>query len=128
MHAVTVGNLVFTSGADCNKNGKLMYTGKLGRDLTTEEGYDAAQHTVINLLAVLKKHVRNLDKINRFVKLLAFVNSAEGYNEQPLVTDGASDFLEEVFGDRGKHARSAVGVSELPFNIPVEIEVIVEIK
>lgn len=127
-HAVTVGNLLFTSGTDCKKNGRLLYEGKLGKDLTVEEGYDAAKHTVINLLAVLKNQLGDLDRVNRIVKLLIFINSAEGFNKQPLVANGASDFLEAVFGEKGKHARSAVGASELPFDIPVEIEMIVEIK
>lgn len=127
VHAVTVGNLVFTSGADCKKDGKFLYQGKLGRELSTEEGYEAAKYTMINLLSILKEHLGNLNKVKRIVKLTVFVNCIVGYHEQPLVADGASDLLEEIFGEQGKHARTAVGVMELPFNIPVEIEMIVEL-
>lgn len=126
--AVTTGNLVFTSGNDCRVNGKFLYVGKLGQNLTIEQGQQAARQTMINLLAVLKSHLGELDKIHRIVKLLAFVNSAPGFVEQPYVINGASELLEQVFGERGKHARSAIGTSELPFNIPVEIEMIVELK
>lgn len=126
--AVTTGNLVYTSGNDCKVNGEFLYTGKLGKDLTLEQGQEAARQTMINLLAVLKKHIGDLDRINRIVKVLGFVNSTPDFTDQPLVINGASELLEEVFGDRGKHARSAIGTNVLPFDIPVEIEMIVEIK
>lgn len=126
--AITFGNYVYTSGNDCRIDGKFMYEGKLGKDLTIEQGQEASRQTMINLLAVLKNHLGDLDRIKQIVKLLAFVNSAPGFVEQPYVINGASEFLEEVFGEKGKHARSAIGTSELPFNIPVEIEMIVEIK
>jgi enamine deaminase RidA (YjgF/YER057c/UK114 family) len=126
--AVTVGNLVYTSGNDCRVNGKLMFQGKVGQDLTIEQGQLAARQTMINLLAVLEAHLGDLDRIERIVKLLAFVNSAPGFAEQPYVINGASALLEEVFGEKGKHARSAIGTSELPFHTPVEIEMIVQIK
>jgi enamine deaminase RidA (YjgF/YER057c/UK114 family) len=126
--AVTVGNIVYTSGNDCRVNGRLMFQGKVGQDLTIEQGQLAARQTMINLLAVLKGHLGDLDRIERIVKLLAFVNSAHGFVEQPYVINGASALLEEVFGEKGKHARSAIGTSELPFNTPVEIEMIVQIK
>ena len=126
--AVTTGNLVYTSGKDCKVNGEFLYTGKLGKDLTLEQGQEAARQTMINLLAVLKKHIGDLDRINRIVKVLGFVNSTPDFTDQPLVINGASELLEEVFGDRGKHARSAIGTNVLPFDIPVEIEMIVEIK
>ncbi|MDQ0338302.1 enamine deaminase RidA (YjgF/YER057c/UK114 family) [Caldalkalibacillus uzonensis] len=126
--ARTVGNLVYTSGQDCRVNGVLKYKGKVGKDLTVEEGYDAARQTMINLLAVLKEHIGDLDRIKQVVKLLGFVNSAEGFVEQPYVINGASELLEEIFGERGKHARSAISANELPFDTPVEIEMIVEIE
>ena len=126
--AVTVGNFVYTSGNDCRVSGKLMFQGKLGQELTIEEGQLAARQTMINLLAVLKAHLVDLDKIERIVKLLAFVNSAPGFADQPYVINGASALLEEVFGEQGRHARSAIGTSELPFHTPVEIEMIVQIK
>ncbi len=126
--AMTVGNLVFTSGNDCRIDGEFMYTGKLGNELTVEQGQEAARQTIINLLAVLKSHLGDLDRIEKIVKVLGFVNSAPGFVHQPYVINGASEFLEEVFQENGKHARSAIGTNELPFNIPVEIEMIVEIK
>ncbi len=126
--AVTVGNLVYTSGNDCRIDGKLMFEGKLGADLTVEQGKLAARQTMINLLAVLKSHLGDLDRIERIVKLLGFVNSAPGFAHQPYVMNGASELLEQVFGERGKHARSAIGTSDLPFHTPVEIEMIVQIK
>ncbi|MDK2933826.1 MAG: hypothetical protein PWP27_1636 [Clostridiales bacterium] len=122
-----VGNLVFTSGQDCRVNGVLKYEGKVGKDLTLEQAQDAARQTTINILAVLKTYLRDLDCIKQIVKVLGFVNSAEGFVEQPYVINGASEFLEEVFGERGKHARSAISSNELPFNTPVEIELIAEI-
>src|SRR5699024_10507725 len=106
----------------------MLNTDKLGRELTVEQGQQAAKQTVINLLAVLKNHIGNLDRINKIVKVLVFVNSAPGFNEQPYVANEASEFLEEIFGEKGAHARSAVGASELPFDIPVEIEMIVELE
>jgi enamine deaminase RidA (YjgF/YER057c/UK114 family) len=126
--AKTVGNLVFTSGCDCRKNGKLLYEGKVGKELTLEQGQEAARQVMINILAVLKEHLGDLDRVKQVVKMLGFVNSAEGFVEQPFVINGASELLVEVFGEKGKHARSAIAANELPFNTPVEIELIVEIE
>lgn len=126
--AKRVGNLVYTSGNDCRVNGVLKYTGKLGSDVTVEQGYEAAKITMINLLAVLKEHLGDLDRVKQVVKILGFVNSADGFVEQPFVINGASDFLVEVFGEKGKHARSAISSNELPFNTSVEIEMIIEIE
>lgn len=126
--AVTVNNLVYTSGNDCRDNGKLIFEGKLGKDLTIEQGQQAARQTMINLLGVLQSHLGDLDRVERVVKLLAFVNSASGFEDQPYVINGASELLELIFGEKGKHARSAIGTSDLPFNTPVEIEMIVQIK
>jgi enamine deaminase RidA (YjgF/YER057c/UK114 family) len=125
--AKTVGNLVYTSGQDCRVNGKLLYEGKVGSDLTVEQGYEAARQTMINCLAVLKAEIGDLSRVKQIVKLLAFVNSAPGFVEQPYVINGASELLEEIFGEKGQHARSAISSNELPFNTPVEIEMIVEI-
>lgn len=122
------GNLLYLSGQDCRVNGKLLYEGKLGRDLTIEQGKEAARQTMINCLSVLKEYLGDLDRVVKIVKLLGFVNSAPGFVDQPLVINGASELLEEVFGEAGKHARSAIGTSELPWNTPVEIEMIVEVK
>jgi len=126
--AKTVGSLVYTSGCDCRINGKLMYEGKVGSDLTIEQGKEAARQVMINIIAVLKEHLGDLDRVKQVVKMLAFVNSADGFVEQPFVVNGASELLVEVFGQKGKHARSAISSNELPFNTPVEIELIVEIE
>lgn len=125
--AKTVGNLVYTSGQDCRVKGTLLYEGKVGSDLTIEQGQEAARQTMINCLAALKKEIGDLDRVKQVVKLLGFVNSAPGFVEQPYVINGASELLEAVFGENGSHARSAISSNELPFNTPVEIEMIVEI-
>ncbi|MCZ8523180.1 MULTISPECIES: RidA family protein [Paenibacillus] len=122
------GNLIYLSGQDCRIDGELMYSGKLGLDVTIEQGQEAARQTIINCLAVMKGYLGDLDRVERIVKLLGFVNSAPGFADQPYVMNGASNLLVDVFGERGKHARSAIGTSELPFHTPVEIEVIAEIR
>ncbi|MBD2869361.1 RidA family protein [Paenibacillus arenilitoris] len=122
------GNLIYLSGQDCRINGELMYEGKLGRELTIEQGQEAARQTIINCLAVMKGYLGDLDRVAKIVKLLAFVNSAPGFADQPYVINGASDLLVDVFGEDGKHARSAIGTSDLPFHTPVEIELIAEIR
>jgi len=124
--AVTAGSLIFVSGQDCKKNGELLFKGKVGRELSLEQGYAASRQCMINLLAVLKEHVGDLSKVKRIVKLLGFVNSADGFVEQPFVINGASELLIEIFGEKGYHARSALSAKELPFDTPVEIEMIVE--
>lgn len=121
------GNLLFLSGQDCRQDGKLIHSGKLGKDLTIEQGQEAARQTMINCIAVLKEYLGDLDRVTRIIKVLGFVNSADGFVDQPYVINGASDLLQQVFGDKGRHARSAVGMNELPFDTPVEIEMIVEI-
>ncbi len=126
--AVTVHDLVYTSGNDCRIDGELMFKGKVGLDLTLEQGQMAARQTMINLLAVLHAHLGSLDKIQRIVKVLGFVNSAPGFVEQPYVINGASTLLEDIFGENGRHSRSALAAPELPFNTPVEIEMIVQLK
>jgi len=126
--AIRVGTLVFISGQGPMLNGKPTITGKLGAEVTDEQGYQAARDTIVNALAVLRAEVGSLDKVRRIVKLLAFVNSAPGFVKQPAVVNGASDLLVEIFGEAGRHARSAVAASELPFDIPVEIEMIVEVE
>jgi len=123
-----VGNLIYLSGQDCRINGKLKYEGKVGRDVTEKEAYEAARITAINLFAILKSAIGNLDKVVKIVNLHGFVNSADGFVRQPMVINGASDLLLEVFGEKGKHSRCALSANELPFNTPVEIEMIVEVK
>ncbi|CAM4110086.1 RidA family protein [Paenibacillus alkaliterrae] len=122
------GNLIYLSGQDCRINGELMFEGKLGSDITIEQGQAAARQTIINCLAVMKGYLGDLDRVVKIVKMLGFVNSAPGFADQPYVMNGASDLLVAVFGENGKHARSAIGTSELPFHTPVEIELIVEVR
>lgn len=123
-----VGNLIYISGQDCRVDGRLKYEGKVGADVTEEEAYEAAKITVINLLAILKSAIGDFDKVAKIVNLHGFVNSADGFVRQPFVINGASDFLLEVFGEKGKHSRCALSANELPFNTPVEIEMIVEVE
>ena len=126
--AVRTGNLVFLSGhGPILENGNLI-TGKVGADLTLEEGYNAARQVALVLLASLKSEIGDLDKVRRVVKLLGMVNCAPDFIHQPKVVNGASDLLVELFGEKGKHARSAVGMNALPSNIAVEIEMIAEIE
>ncbi|EJL39588.1 RidA family protein [Brevibacillus agri] len=125
---VRTGNLLYTSGAGCYVDGKPLYLGRLGADVTIEEGYEAAKITALNLLSMLKAELGDLDRIVRMVKLFALVSSAPDFYEQPRVINGASDLLIEVFGEAGKHARAAAGTSVLPFNNPLEIELIVEVS
>lgn len=124
---VRSGDLVFTSGQIAVEAGQLKYKGKVGRDLTPEEGYQAARLCAINTLAVLKSAVGSLDRIAQIVKVVVFVNSADGFTGQPAVANGASELYQQVFGDAGLHARSAVGASELPMGTAVEVEVIARI-
>ena len=102
--------------------------GHIGSELSIEDGYKAAEICAINALAVLKKEIKDLDKVKRIIKVLGFVNSAPGFDKQPLVINGFSDLIEKVFGEKGKHARSAISSNELPFGTPVEVEMIVEIE
>jgi enamine deaminase RidA (YjgF/YER057c/UK114 family) len=125
--AVRSGNLVFLSGQGPVAGGKPIFTGKVGAELSEEEGYKAARATILNSLAVLRGEIGSLDRVRRIVKLTGWVNSAPGFARQPWVINGASDLLVEIFGEAGRHARSAVGANELPLGIPVEIELIVEV-
>jgi enamine deaminase RidA (YjgF/YER057c/UK114 family) len=110
------------------KNGKISLKGKLGRELNQQEGYEAARLCIINGLAAVKAELGNLERIRRILKIVGYVASEEGFFCQPQVINGASDLLVDIFGDNGKHARVAVGVAELPENVPVEIELVLEIK
>lgn len=121
------GNVVYLSGHIAKKDGKV-WAGKLGETLTTEEGYTAARSTAIDLLATLQAHVGDLNRVTRIVKVLSLVNSTSRFTEQHLVTNGASELFAEVFGDQGKHARSAFGVAQIPLGACVEIEVTVEVR
>ena len=126
--AVQAGDFVFSSGQIPMAAGELKYKGKVGADLTEEQGQEAARQCAINCLSAVKGLVGSLDKIEKITKVTGFVNSAPGFTAQPKVINGASEFLGEVFGEAGKHARSAVGVSELPLNAAVEVEVIIKLK
>jgi enamine deaminase RidA (YjgF/YER057c/UK114 family) len=124
--AVRTGNLVYTSGQLPIEGGKLARTGKVGAGISPEEGKALARICALNALAAVGSVV-GIDAVTRVVKVVGFVASAPGFNGQPSVVNGASDLLAEVFGDNGAHARSAVGVAELPLDAPVEVELIVEV-
>ena len=130
--AVRVGNLVFVSGHGPGRetaSGELeLIKGKVGRDLTLEQGYEAAKLVALHLLRSLKEVIGDLDKVVRVVKLLGMVNTADGFKDQPKVINGASDLYVALWGDAGRHARSAVGLFELPMGIAVEIEGIFEVR
>jgi len=123
---VRTGNLIFVSGHIAKKDGK-PWTGKLGAELTTEQGKQAARGIAIELMATLQAAAGDLDKIKRIVKLLVLVNSAPTYTEQHLVANGASELFVQVFGQRGAHARSAFGIAQIPLGSCVEIELIAEL-
>ena len=127
VNAVRVDNLLFLAGKGPQKADKTNITGKVGKDLSVEQGYEAARLTAINHLAVLKHELGSLNKVKRIVKVHGMVNCTADFKDHSKVINGYSDLMVEVFGDRGKHARAAVGMYALPLNIAVEIEAIVEI-
>jgi enamine deaminase RidA (YjgF/YER057c/UK114 family) len=128
VNAVQTGNLLFLAGkGPLPQDGKDV-VGRLGKDMTIEQGYQAARSTAIAHLAVLKKELGDLKRVKRIVKVLGMVNSDPGFTQQPAVINGYSDLMVAVFGEKGKHARSAVGMNTLPGGIPVEVEVVVEIE
>jgi enamine deaminase RidA (YjgF/YER057c/UK114 family) len=126
--SVQTGKLLYLSGKGPDLVGGRRWQGKLGAELTTEQGYEAARNCMLNLLAVVRDDIGELSRVKRVVKLLGMVNSTPEFGDQPKVINGASDLLVEIFGDRGRHARSAVGMTSLPGGIPVEIEMIVELN
>lgn len=126
--AVVSGNMVYLAGHGPNADDGSYITGKIGRDLTQEQGYDAARRTGMAMLSTLKYTIGDLNRVNRIVKVTGMVNCTPDFGNQPEVINGFSDLMVEVFGDAGKHARSAVGMNALPRNICVEIEMIVELK
>lgn len=128
VNAVRTGNLVFMAGKGPNRPEGGYITGKLGQDLKVEEGYEAARLAAIIQLAALKAEIGDLNKVKRIVKVLGMVNAAPDFTDHPEVINGFSDLMVEVFGDKGKHARAAVGMGSLPRNIAVEIEMIVEVE
>jgi enamine deaminase RidA (YjgF/YER057c/UK114 family) len=126
--AVRVGDLLFLSGVLPTRNGQLIMTGKLGADLSIEQGIEAAKTAALNALAIIRSEVGSLDRVKRIVKMVGHIASAPGFSDQPQVLNGASDLLVAVFGDAGRHARVAVGAAELPRQAPVEIELIVQVS
>ena len=125
--AVRVGDLLYLSGVLPSRDGQLVMTGKLGDTLSIEQGMEASKIAVLNALAIVRSEVGSLDYIKRIVKMVGHIASAPGFTGQPEVLNGASDLLVAVFGDRGRHARAAVGAAELPRQAPVEIELIVQV-
>ena len=122
------GNLIYLSGqGPRNENGEFI-TGKIGSDITSEEAYDLARNTAINLLSAMNAYLGSLDRVSKIVKVLGMVNAVQDFTDHPKVINGCSDLFVEVFGEKGKHARSAVGMGSLPNNMAVEIEIIVEIE
>ncbi|WHY03525.1 RidA family protein [Neobacillus sp. DY30] len=120
---VRTGNLLFTSGQGTNE-----FRGKLGEDVSIEVGYQAARQCMLNLLAVIKHELGDLSKVKRVIKILGFVNSTPDFTDQPKVMNGSSDLLVEIFGEKGRHGRSAVGMAQLPHNNAVEVEMIIEVE
>lgn len=128
VNAVQTGKLIFLAGKGPKRNDGTYITGKVGSDLTIEQGYQAARLTGIAQLAALKEAIGNLDRVKRIVKVLGMVNAGPDFTDHPKVINGFSDLMVEVFGEKGKHARSAVGMNSLPLGMAVEIELIVEIE
>lgn len=125
--AVQFGNLLFISGQLPMKDGQLLYTGKVGQDIDIEDAYMAARQCTLNALRIAQDILGNLDRIERVLRVGGFVQSADGFNEQPKVINGASELLVEIFGEPGRHARAAVGVNQLPLNAAVEVEFVMGI-
>jgi enamine deaminase RidA (YjgF/YER057c/UK114 family) len=128
IQAVQVDKLVYTSGQIPFVKGQLIYKGVVGKDLTLEEGYEAARVCVLNALAAVKSLAGSIDNIERIIRLTGYVNSVDGFTDQPKVMNGASELLLQVFGEDGRHARSAIGVNTLPLGAAVEVELIVKLK
>jgi enamine deaminase RidA (YjgF/YER057c/UK114 family) len=126
--AVRSGNLLFIAGHGPAKADGTYITGKVGKDLTVEQGYEAAKQVGVAILSTLKTEIGDLNKVKRIVKVLGMVNCTEGFVDQPKVINGFSDLMVAVFGERGKHARSAVGMYALPMNISVEVELVIELE
>ncbi|KAF0698462.1 Aste57867_10922 [Aphanomyces stellatus] len=127
-NVVRSGNLLFTAGHLPQPAGGELIKGKVGEDLTAEQGYEAARHVALAVCATLKQELGDLDRVKRIVKVVGFVNCVDGFTAQPSVINGFSDTVGEIFGERGVHARSAVGTNALPLGIPVEVECIVEVE
>jgi enamine deaminase RidA (YjgF/YER057c/UK114 family) len=122
------GNLIYLSGTGPVVEGKILYHGKLGKELNKEDGYMAARFSAINMLSILKNELGDLDKVEKIISLQGFVACSDEFYDQPYVINGASDLFVDVFGEAGKHTRAALGTNVLPFNTPVEILMVVQIK
>ena len=125
---VRAGDLLFLSGTGPFKDGQIVFAGKLGKDLTVEQGYEAARLTLLNALAMVRQELGTLDRVVRIVRLTGHVASAEGFTQQPAVINGASDLLVQIFGEAGRHARLALGAAELPLNMAIELELILQVR
>ena len=125
--ACLAGDLLFTSGVLPFHDGKLIMTGKIGQELTVDQGYEAAHIAILNALAIVQLELGSLDRVKQIVRMTGHVASASGFFAQPAVVNGASDFLVKVFGENGRHARLALGAAELPLNAPIELELIVQV-
>jgi enamine deaminase RidA (YjgF/YER057c/UK114 family) len=125
--AVQAGDLLFLSGVIPFRDGIMAMTGKLGRDLSVEQGQEAARIALLNALAIMRQELGTLDKVKKVVRMVGHVASAEGFVQHPSVINGASDLLVQIFGDVGRHARVALGAAELPMNAPIELELIVQV-
>lgn len=126
--AKKMDNLVFTSGQGPIKDGKFIYIGRVGGEVSIEGGYKCAKMCALNCLAAIKSVIGSLDKVDEVVKIKGYVNSAPDFYRQPEVVNGASELIVKIFGEKGKHTRSALGTSVLPGNIPVELEMTVKLK
>lgn len=126
--AVRTGNLVHTAGQLPARDGEMLAVGKLGAQVSHEQGYACARQCALNALAAIRAEVGSLDEVKRIVKAVVFVASTPDFTDQPRVANGASELLGEIFGDAGRHARSAVGVCVLPLDVPVEVELVVEVR
>lgn len=125
---VKVDKMVFTAGQIAIVKGELKYKGKLGREISLEQGYESAKICALNALAAVKRAAGTLDNVERIVKITGFVNSTDDFTDQPRVMNGASELVKEIFGEAGLHARSAIGVNSLPLGASVEVELIVKLK
>jgi len=124
---IRAGNLIFTSGQLPFRNGEISYTGKLGAELSNEDGYQAARQAALNAIAHIKSATGDLDKVKTIIRIEGYVHCAEGFRDHPQVLNGASDLIAEIFGDRGIHTRLALGINEMPLNAAVQLAMIVEV-
>jgi enamine deaminase RidA (YjgF/YER057c/UK114 family) len=127
LRAVRSGALLFVAGQGPVRGGEVVWRGRVGIELTEAQGREAARLSAMNAVAILKAELGDLDRVQRIVKLTGWVRCTDGFGRQPWVIDGASEFFVEVFGEKGRHARSAVSSNELPFGIPVEVEIVAEV-